>query len=97
MDDNIGLKSKASEPLANKKKKNQTAAVGGGARDTLAFLRKADEEEKLQEDRRNQQALDAEVAYKKVQEMQHKLDGYNLQQPDSFAQQPSTSAQFGAQ
>ena len=51
MDDNIGLKPKASDPLNinTKKKKNQTQAVTGGGRDTLAFLRKADEETKQKE------------------------------------------------
>jgi len=49
MDDNVGLNPQIANNKA--KKKNQTTAPSGG-RDTLAFLRKADEETKQKEDDR---------------------------------------------
>ena len=50
----------------------------------MGFLKKAAEESKKNQERRNQAAQDAITSYKSLDQMQYNLDGYSPPERDSY-------------
>ena len=65
-----------------KKVKKETKADADDGRDTLSFLRRAEEEQEAKTQKLRMEAEEAKESYKELNELKVDLSGFNLQQPD---------------